>query len=71
MKKDKSRVKGKVIEVFSGGKFKVELKDGKEIRAYLSGKMRMNHIQVLPGDKVTVETTPYDPGKGRIFKETF
>ena len=57
---------GRVIEALPNAFFKVVLTDGKEIMGFLSGKMRMNRITILPGDKVTVEMTPYDEGKGRI-----
>jgi len=57
---------GRVIEALPNAFFKVVLDDGKEILGFLSGKMRMNRITILPGDKVSVEMTPYDEGKGRI-----
>jgi translation initiation factor IF-1 len=62
---------GKVIEALPNAFFKILLNDGlsgqgKEILGFLSGKMRMNKITILPGDKVSVEMTPYDDGKGRI-----
>jgi len=60
------RKKGKVIKALPSTHFKVELDDGKEIIAHLSGKMRLYRIKVLPGDRVTVEMTPYDTEKGRI-----
>lgn len=60
------RREGRVIEALPNTFFKVVLDDGKEILGFLSGKMRMNKITILPGDKVTVEMTPYDEGKGRI-----
>ncbi len=60
------RVEGRVIEALPNAFFKVVLSDGKEIMGFLSGKMRMNRITILPGDRVTVEMTPYDQGKGRI-----
>ncbi len=55
-----------VIESLPDIKFKVQLEDNREISAYLSGKMRMNYIKVMPGDKVTVELSP-DGSKGRII----
>lgn len=61
-----SRREGRVIEALPNTFFKIVLDDGKEILGFLSGKMRMNRITILPGDKVTVEMTPYDEGKGRI-----
>jgi translation initiation factor IF-1 len=60
------RVEGRVTEALPNAFFKVVLGDGREIMGFLSGKMRMNRITILPGDKVTVEMTPYDEGKGRI-----
>lgn len=60
------RKEGQVIEALPNTFFKVKLNDGKEILAFLSGKMRINRITILPGDKVTVEMTPYDETKGRI-----
>lgn len=57
---------GKVIEALPNAFFKVVLDDGKEIIGFLSGKMRMNRITILPGDKVSLEMTPYDESKGRI-----
>jgi len=60
------RKDGQVLEALPNTFFKVQLTDGKQILAFLSGKMRMNRITILPGDKVTVEMTPYDDSKGRI-----
>ena len=57
---------GRVIEALPNAFFKVVLTDGKEIMGFLSGKMRMNRITILPGDKVSLEISPYDEGKGRI-----
>ena len=58
---------GRVIEALPNASFKVLLlDDGKEILGFLSGKMRLNRIKILPGDKVTLEMTPYDEKKGRI-----
>ncbi|MCX6718660.1 MAG: translation initiation factor IF-1 [Candidatus Staskawiczbacteria bacterium] len=57
---------GRVIEALPNAFFKVVLTDGKEITGFLSGKMRMNRITILPGDRVTLEMTPYDENKGRI-----
>ena len=64
--KDIIRKEGRVHEALPNTFFKVILDDGKEILGFLSGKMKMNKITILPGDKVTVEMTPYDEGKGRI-----
>ena len=57
---------GRVIEALPNASFKVLLEDGKELRGFLSGKMRLNRIKILPGDKVTLEISPYDETKGRI-----
>jgi translation initiation factor IF-1 len=57
---------GEVLENLPNALFRVKLDDGREILGYLSGKMRMNHIKILPGDRVEVEMTPYDKDKGRI-----
>ncbi|MBI2621904.1 MAG: translation initiation factor IF-1 [Candidatus Levybacteria bacterium] len=59
-------VEGKVLESLPNTLFRVELGDGKIIICHLSGKMRMNFIKILPGDRVRVEMTPYDGSKGRI-----
>ena len=59
-------VEGIVKEILPGGNFKVELENGHIILAHVSGKIRMNYIRILPGDKVTVEMSPYDLTKGRI-----
>ncbi len=66
MKSDKVKKSGTVLEALPDGKFKVQVEDGKEVLAYLAGKLRIYKIKVLPGDKVTVEMTPYDETKGRI-----
>jgi len=60
------RKEGQVTEALPSTFFKVKLDDGKEILAVLSGKMRLHRITILPGDRVTVEMTPYDEEKGRI-----
>jgi len=62
------QVEGSVTEVLPGTKFKVEINDGHELLAHISGKMRMNYIKILPGDKVIVEMSPYDLTKGRIVR---
>jgi translation initiation factor IF-1 len=59
---------GVILEALPSTTFKVKLENGHEILAKVSGKMRMYSIKVLPGDKVTVELTPYDLSKGRIVK---
>ncbi|MBI5152207.1 translation initiation factor IF-1 [Candidatus Peregrinibacteria bacterium] len=68
-KEDVIEVLGEVLEPLPGAKFKVKLLDEKDqriVEAHLSGKMRINYIRILPGDKVTVELSIYDPTKGRI-----
>jgi len=67
MKEIKGKTKGKVLKTLPDLKFTVVLENGQEIRAYLSGKMRKNKIKILVGDKVAIETTPYDKEKGRII----
>jgi translation initiation factor IF-1 len=59
-------VEGKVLESLPNTLFRVELPDGKILICHLSGKMRMHFIKILPGDRVRIEMTPYDEGKGRI-----
>lgn len=61
-------MEGEVIEAFPSATFKVRLDNGHEILAHLSGRMRVNFIKVLTGDRVIVEMTPYDLTKGRIIK---
>jgi len=61
----KNRVNGQVIEALPGTTFKVKLDDGKEVLAYLAGKMRLNYIKVMIGDKVSLELSP-DGARGRI-----
>lgn len=65
-KSDNIQVAGKVLEPLPNAMFKVELENGHVILAHISGKMRMHYIRILPGDKVTVELTPYDLSRGRI-----
>ena len=57
---------GVILEALSNAMFRVELENGHEITAHISGKMRMHYIRILPGDKVKVEISPYDLTKGRI-----
>ena len=57
---------GTISEALSNAMFRVELENGHEIIAHISGKMRMNYIRILPGDKVSVEMSPYDLSRGRI-----
>jgi translation initiation factor IF-1 len=61
-------VNGEVTEALGNALFRVELDNGLVITAHVSGKMRINYIRILPGDKVTVEMSPYDLTKGRISK---
>ena len=65
-KEDVLEVGGKVLEALPNAMFKVELENGHKILAHISGKLRMHFIKILPGDKVTVEISPYDLSKGRI-----
>lgn len=66
LQEDKKEVEGIVKETLPNALFRVELEDGRVILAHISGKMRKYRIRVLPGDKVKVETSPYDPNRGRI-----
>ncbi len=59
-------VTGKVVEPLPNAMFRVELESGKVILAHISGKMRMHYIRILPGDRVTVQISRYDPSRGRI-----
>ena len=65
-KKDVIEVEGTVTDALPNAIFKVELENGHEILAHISGKLRMNYIRILAGDKVTVELSPYDLTRGRI-----
>jgi len=65
-KQDVIEIEGIVKEALPNATFKVELANGKIILAHISGKLRMNFIRILPGDKVTMEMSPYDLTKGRI-----
>ncbi|MGE5372713.1 MAG: translation initiation factor IF-1 [Solirubrobacterales bacterium] len=65
-KEDVIEVEGKVIEPLPNAMFRVELENGHKVLAHISGKMRMNYIRILPGDRVTVELSPYDLSRGRI-----
>ncbi len=66
-KDDVLELEGKVIEALPNTQFMVELENGHKILAHISGKLRMNFIKILPGDKVTVELSPYDLTRGRII----
>jgi len=65
-KEENIEVQGTIIETLPNAMFRVELDNGQVVLAYVSGKMRMHFIKILPGDKVTVELSPYDLTKGRI-----
>lgn len=65
-KEDVIEIQGTIKETLPNAMFKVELENGAEILAHVSGKIRMHYIRILPGDKVTVEMSPYDLTKGRI-----
>lgn len=65
-KEDTIQVEGTVIEPLPNTMFRVELENGHRILAHISGKMRMNYIRILPGDRVTVELSQYDLSRGRI-----
>lgn len=65
-KEDVIEVEGTVVENLPNAMFKVELENGHIVTAHISGKLRMNFIKILPGDKVTMEMSPYDLSKGRI-----
>lgn len=65
-KQDMIEFEGTVVEALPNAMFRVELQNGHKILAHISGKLRMNFIRILPGDKVTVEMSPYDVSKGRI-----
>ncbi len=65
-KADVLEIEGVVVEKLPNAMFKVELENGHIVLAHISGKLRMNFIKILPGDKVTLEMSPYDLSKGRI-----
>ena len=65
-KKDAIEVEGTVIEPLANAMFSIELENGHRVLAHISGKLRMNFIRILPGDKVKVELSPYDLTRGRI-----
>jgi translation initiation factor IF-1 len=65
-KEDVIELEGTVLEALPNAMFQVELANGHKILAHVSGKLRMNYIRIVPGDKVTVEMSPYDLSKGRI-----
>jgi translation initiation factor IF-1 len=65
-KEEGIQVEGTVVEALPNATFRVELENGHKLLAHISGKMRMHFIKILPGDKVTVELSPYDLSRGRI-----
>lgn len=65
-KEDVIEVEGTVVEAMPNAMFRVEIQGGHQLLAHISGKLRMNFIRILPGDKVTIEMSPYDLTKGRI-----
>jgi len=65
-KDDVIEVEGKILEALPNAMFQVELENGHKVLAHISGKLRMNFIRILPGDKVTIELSPYDLTRGRI-----
>ncbi len=65
-KEDTIQMQGEVLETLPNATFRVQLENGHVVLGHISGKMRMHYIRILPGDKVTVELTPYDLTKGRI-----
>ena len=66
-KSDVLEIEGKVVEKLPNAMFRVKLENDHEVLAHISGKLRMNFIKILPGDKVTLEMSPYDLSKGRII----
>jgi translation initiation factor IF-1 len=65
-KEEAIEVEGKVIEILPNATFRVELENGHRVLAHISGKMRMHYIKIIPGDKVSLEVSPYDLTRGRI-----
>ena len=65
-KEDVIEMQGEVVETLPNATFRVKLENGHVVLGHISGKMRMHYIRILPGDKVTVQLTPYDLSKGRI-----
>jgi translation initiation factor IF-1 len=66
VKEETVEVEGEVVEALPNTMFKVQLDSGHEVLAHISGKMRMHYIRILPGDRVTVELSPYDLNRGRV-----
>jgi len=71
MKKDAIEVEGQVVEVLPNAMFRVELSTGQRVLTHISGKMRINFIRILPGDRVKVELSAYDPTRGRITSVSY
>ena len=69
-KEDVIEVEGKVVETLPNAMFRVDLENGHRVLAHISGKMRMHFIKILPGDKVTIQLSPYDLSRGRIIYRT-
>ncbi len=65
-KEEAIKIDGSILETLPNATFRVELENGHKVLAHISGKMRMHFIKILPGDKVTVELSPYDLNRGRI-----
>ena len=65
---DKIELEGEILEALPSASFKILLDSGQEVRGYLSGKMRIHYIKLVPGDRVLIEMTPYDLTKGRITR---
>ncbi|MBI4053693.1 MAG: translation initiation factor IF-1 [Candidatus Doudnabacteria bacterium] len=68
MKKDAIELEGKVIESLPNARFRIQLDSGQIILGHVAGRLRLFHIRILPGDRVTIEVTPYDLTKGRITR---
>jgi translation initiation factor IF-1 len=66
-KKDLIQLEGTITESLPNAMFRVQMDDGHKVLAHISGKMRMYHIRILPGDRVTIEFSPYDLNRGRII----
>ena len=66
-KKDLVQLEGTIVESLPNATFRVELENGHKVLAHISGRMRLHWIQILPGDRVTIEFSPYDLSKGRII----
>lgn len=66
-KDDVIQMQGEIIENLPNATFRIKLENGQTVQGYISGKMRMNYIRILPGDKVTVEMTPYDLTRARVI----